>query len=523
MMGRNHVLRLVKLVLLMLGAVWLVDEASARTQVIEGGLSVDYLYVDRENEPPAETEAEAGTESETETATETTGESSSTQSSDETSDNVRQIRVSPLLVYKNYSERDSLEIRYRPSYTYDHELEIEDVDHDLFVSVYRQLSRLWFIRASNTYLIADYQSLETAEDTETSESSSTTSEQSSSESSDSDQLSEEKYWSNEFELITEYTYREDSVLSVGYNNNILEHDVESEEETGTDEEATTRTTSPASGYRDFEVQSAFTSLSYRLRRGWQISGFLQYTEGDYNPAIPIETDEYNPDDGIVYLEQSLGEIQIDIDIWPQNPFFIKYGYQRYEFEAYRRDDFVIQEMTLGWEGELTENLSILLSGGPTSVEPDEREEAWGYNAQAELTYRFEGGSLMVSYEKGDEVDMLSSVDEETLSDFYVARVEFAYEPYQDLFLILSGSYRSDLREVVTLDNPETAEIDESESEQYYENQYAAGVRLNYSFARWYTLSLGYRYVNFDSQLAGEDWQESQVYLILEAEKELFRW
>ncbi len=514
-------LRLVKLVLSILGAVWLVDEASARTQVVEGGLSVDYLYVDRENEPPAETETE--TEAETGTETETAEESSSTESSDEVSENVRQIRVSPLLVYRNYSERDSLEIRYSPSYTYDHELEIEDVDHDLFVSVYRQLNRLWFIRVSNTYSIADYQSLDTSGDTETSESSTTASEESSSESSESNELSEEKFMSNEFELVTEYTYREDSVLSVGYNNNILEHDVDSEEETGTDEETTTRTTSPASDYRDLEVQSAYTSLSYRLMRRWKISGFLQYTEGDYYPAIPVETDEYNPDDGIVYLEESLGEIQLDIDIWPQNLFFIKYGYQRYEFEAYRRDDFVIQEMTLGWEGELTENLSILLSGGPTSVEPDEREEAWGYNAQAELTYRFEGGSLMVSYEKGDEVDMLSSVDEETLSDFYVARVEFAYEPYQDLFLILSGSYRSDLREVVTLDNPETAEIDESESEQYYENQYAAGVRLNYSFARWYTLSLGYRYVNFDSQLAGEDWQESQVYLILEAEKELFRW
>lgn len=518
-------LRLVRLVLSMLGVVWLVDEASARTQVIEGGLSVDYLYVDREYEDPADAEAEAETETDAETGTETetTEESSSTESSDETSDHVRQVRISPLLVYKNFSDRDSLEIRYRPSYTYDHELEIEDVDHDLYVSVYRQLSRLWFIRASNTYLIADYQSLDTAEDTEASESSSTTSAESSSESSDSNQLSEEKYWSNEFELITEYTYREDSVLSVGYNNNILKHDVESEEETEADEETTTRTTSPASGYRDFEVQSAFTSLSYRIRRGWKVTGFLQYTEGDYNPAIPVETNEENPDDGIVYLEQSLGEIQIDIDIWPQNLFFIKYGYERYEFEAYRRDDFVIQEMTFGWEGELTENLSILLSGGPTSVEPDEREEAWGYNAQAELTYRFESGSFLVSYEKGDEVDMLSSVDEETLSDFYVARMELRFEPYQDLFLIFSGSYRGDLREVVTLDNPETAEVDESESEQYYEYQYSAGVRLNYTFARWYTLSLGYRYTNFDSERAGEDYKESQVYLLLEAEKELFRW
>lgn len=498
----------------MIGVIWLCDKAMARTQIVEGGVSVDYHYVDRESEADPATDSTDDT-----TSTET-----STQTSEETSEYAREIRISPVLVYRNQGERDGLEIHYRPSYSYDYELEAEDVDHELEVSVYRQMSRVWTVRATNTYVAADYQDIGTEEDSTTTETSTTTtSAESSSGSSDSNEFSQEKFWRNEFQISSQYSYLEDSVFSIGYSNTIMRHDEEIETSESDQEQETTPATAQRGRYQDIDVQSAYTTLSYRLNRRWKMSGVLNYTEGEYFPTIPIEIDEYNPDDGIVLLDHSVGEIRIDAEIWPRNPFFITYSYHRYEFDAYQRDDFVIEEMTIGWEGELTENLTVLLSGGPSLVEPDERDGEWGYNSEARLNYRFERGSFMISFQKGNEVDMLSSVDEETLTDFYVARSELRFQAHRDLFLILSGSYRGDLREVITLDDPETTDTDEADNEQYYEYQYSAGVRLNYSFWRYYTVSLGYRYTHFDSEQQGGDFEESRVYLTFEAEKELFRW
>jgi len=231
----------------------------------------------------------------------------------------------------------------------------------------------------------------------------------------------------------------------------------------------------------------------------------------------------------VFLQRTFGSVNLDTDILPRNPLFFKYSYQSFDYDDVLRNDMVIQDVTLGWTREVSDHLNLLLSGGPVLVKADEHKRNWGYNSRAELNYLFERGRLRMAFEKGYEKDMFSDVDEETLSDFYVVKSDLICQPIEDLSVVLFGSYRHEDKQKVSLvdEITPTEEVFQGDESQelttYFEKQYTVGARINYKFGRWYAATLGYQYTDFDSEQDGEDYQESQVYLTLQAQKELLRW
>lgn len=507
-----------QVVMLLTVLLWSTGTISARVNSITGGLTVGYQYKDRKDEPSQ--------------ATEETEKSKESMENSEENDkqNVREINLSPSLIITSKGSKDNIEIRYNPSFTYDHELEEDDIDHDLSVNGYRQLSSRWLVQADSHFVMADRQTT-SLDETDIMTESGSEADLDESETELSDRYGRRRYWSSETSFSTRYSYLEDSDLTLSYSYNVLRNE---EAEDGDDP------------YRDYTVHDGSLSLSYRYNPQWKVTGFAQYVEGDYFPSDPADTDgdeddsetnnrtteaedEEALDDRQVLLQHTYGGGTLDSDIFPRNPLYLKYGYHSYDYNSSKRHDMIIQNVTLGWKKEFSEYLNLSLSIGPTLVKPDERERYWGYNGQAALSYQFENGKFSLVYKKGYDKDMFSSVDEETLSDFYVVKADLSYNLFEDLSVALFGSFRHDDKEKVSLlDEEDTADEQTQEDVagelvDYYEKKYTVGARANYRFGRWYTATLGYRYTDFDSEQEDEDYHESLVYLTLQVRKELLRW
>ena len=57
---------------------------------------------------------------------------------------------------------------------------------------------------------------------------------------------------------------------------------------------------------------------------------------------------------------------------------------------------------------------------------------------------------------------------------------------------------------------------------YTEKTWEAGVSVGYNFLRWYTVSVSYRYADYQSEY-DQDYDEHRVMLSLTATSEIFRW
>jgi len=486
------VVKLTQIFTLIIVLVWLCGEVSARSYIIIGGLTMGYDYKDRKDEP-----------------SQTINETKSDEE-DDGLENVREISVSPLLVIDVKGIKDGVEIRYNPKLSYDHELETDDISHNLSIDLYRQLSKHWLIQASNHFNNLDRQDTGSIEDDSEEKSTTTVGSGQSEERDPSDKYGRRRYWSNKLSISTSYTYLEDSDIVLGYGYDVLRNEETEDEE---------------DNYRDYTVHDAYLSLSYRFNPMWKVTGVGQYMEGDYFPSTleeKEETENSEEDAQTVFLKHTYGALMIDTRIWPTHPLSLEYNYHNYNYDDADRDDIVIQNLTLGWKKAFFKHLDLSLSGGPTLVMPEERDQYWGYNGQTVLGYRFESGSFRLVLEKGYEKNMFSSVDEETLSDYYVASAALTLQPLEDLSVVLSGSYRYDDKEQLSLADEETAD-ETQEDESYYQEQYSVGARVNYQFYRWYTATVGYRYTDFDSEQEDEDHQESLVHLSLQTQKELWRW
>lgn len=473
----------------------------------------------------------------------------------------RSLFVTPRVRFSSRDVADLFEFTYAPTFTYDEIDSSSDVGHDFRLLGERHITKDWLVRATDSYFYgddsqADYQRqgegiVPTTEAQPETQPVGAGPEEAAGRQL-TDQYGRSKYWRNDFGLSTDYTYAQDSVVGLGYNYGVLRN----VDDGGGDD------------YDDYDRHEATGRLSYRINTQWSAETELAYVKGLYDeteitevrvtqpePVEPANNDRDDSDEGserepepaeppepiITSTTEGLnddlveyhGRLRVNYNWGVHEIFFGQYSYQETDYESPLEEDSVIHEGTLGWEHDFSNRLRMTLSGGPTLVTYDESPDETGYNAYAGLTYAFPQSLLSAHTSYNYEFDNFDG-RRSGLSKVWRSEIGFTHQfsqAWQAAFI--AGYEQSDHDEpyedeiVVVLDGDSDATaIDlaarEGDHFSYREETWDAGLTVRYSFLRWYTASLSYRYADYQSEV-DQDYDEHRVMLTLTAAKEIFRW
>ncbi len=553
---RYHVL--LCLLLVCFWAVLVPFSALARQNTLIGEISVGYDFQERNyKEDEGENEEEDGSG-----AGAVEGEESQAPTvivlEDRRGDRKRYF-ISPRIRLASQGVSDLIEFTYAPTFNYDEVYSESEVDHDLNLLAEKNFTRNWLVRVSDSFFYGDdpYRDseLRTAviipgqeipvEDPVVG---------AGQEGQEGEDLTESfgrrRFWRNTLTLDTDYTYRDDSIFGVTYNFGMLRN--------------LTETDISAGGYTEYDRHEGIARLTYRFNRQWDSEVEARYIKGDFaDPEVFVVSPGEGEEEPVVDpvgetisddLEEYYARLRVDYDWSAHDVFFGEYRYGLTDYEVDLRADSKVHEISFGWDHDFTPQIRLTLSGGPTIVEEDNlpstssegdatvitpaesdsTSTVTDYNFFGALSWAFLHSQLNLTAEKGYDYENFNG-RRDGLTDFWVARIDYTYQFSPAINCVLGGGYRWASRSqppaigtVVIIDDGETeggdipSDIVEEANFEYTEDTYDAGLTLNYSFLRWYTLSASYRY--YDRRSGAEaDYDEHRVFIALSASKELLRW
>ncbi|HID70779.1 MAG TPA: hypothetical protein EYP35_10080 [Desulfobacterales bacterium] len=431
----------------------------------------------------------------------------------------QQVSIGPLFIFETTSSVDSLTFSYNPSFVYDFDDSQSDVDHDLSLSAYRDISRQWRVELSERFVFSDDPELLGAET-----------------SSDYNR-GRRRYWTNELNANSSYTYDVGSTFGAGYTYRILRND-----DTG------------IGGYEDYDRHIADLSLAHRINGEWNFSLFTNYTRGLFDPPeqetvtrteiiledlSPGITDRIDTED----LSNDLSEYGAGGTLnWiysTRKTFFVSYDYSASFYDASLHNDTKLHNLSFGAQYQHTRRLSFDFGGGPTYEKTETFDANWDYNAHLNLSYDIaEHSAISAGIEKGFAQENFSSNNnllgrDRGLTEFWNYTLDFTHTLTADLTTTLYGSYRDENQENILLgivndiqaeNNLASADREAFREESIFTRKiYEVGGSLSYTFLQWYTAALNYTYRKQDSELAHDSYDEHRVFLTLSFQKELFRW
>ena len=527
------------------------------------------------------TESTASTES-TQSTTEPT---QSTQPptptlTDKREGDTRSLFVTPRIRVSSKGATDLVEFTYGPTFTWDEVDNSDNVGHDLSLNAEKNLSPRWLVRATDSFYygedtVADYQR-RSGDIVPTSEAPAPEAEVAPEEPI-GQELTEaygrREYWRNDFGLQTDYTYAPDSVVGAGYNFGLLRN---VNDEVGGQDDYDRHEGIGRLSYRFTNRWRAETQLSYvkgiydeavipvsravaepataDATGDTAATGDTTTAEGETaavettTPASdettttedqPAETtdtlalEELNDD-----LEEYHGRFRLNYDWRASDLFFGEYSYSATNYESQLSEDAAIHRFTGGWEHDFTSRLRMTLSAGPTFITYDESDNDTGYNAAAGLVWNLNQSAFTAK--TGYDYDFENFDGRRSgLSKIWRSQLGYSYNFTPNLQTRLTTGYeradREEPRDVQVLNAIETAAaepaatdsmdiapVEEPDNFQYTEETWDAGLSVSYTFQRRYTVSVSYRYADYQSDY-DLDYDEHRVLLSLSATSEIFRW
>ena len=484
----------------------------------------------------------------------------------------RSLFVTPRIRVSSKGATDLVEFTYGPTFTWDEVDNSDNVGHDLSLNAEKNLSPRWLVRATDSFYygedtVADYQR-RSGDIVPTSEAPAPEAEVTPEEPV-GQELTEaygrREYWRNDFGLQTDYTYAPDSVVGAGYNFGLLRN---VNDEIG--------------GQDDYDRHEGSGRLSYRFSNRWRAETQLSYVKGIYDEAQipvrqpaaePVTTDttgdtttengntadettttadnatatedqpaettetialeELNDD-----LEEYHGRFRLNYDWRASDLFFGEYSYSATNYESQLNEDAAIHRFTGGWEHDFTSRLRMTLSAGPTFITYDESDNDTGYNAAAGLVWNLNQSSFTATTAYDYDFENFDG-RRSGLSKIWRSQLGYSYNFTPNLQTRLTTGYeradREEPRDVQVLNAIETAAAEPAATDsmdiapaeeldrfQYTEETWDAGLSVSYTFQRRYTVSVSYRYADYQSEY-DLDYDEHRVLLSLSATSEIFRW
>ncbi len=438
-----------------------------------------------------------------------TGQNSSSSTNQSRRDYHRLV-ATPSFDFTSKDVKDNIELKYSLGLNYDWKQKKKNVDHNLDVSAQRSLTQNWKINISELYIKTDDANLTANTNSSTTDSStSSTGAPTSNYGQDnnvksagggsSDQISSElgrhRFWRNISALNSQYTYHEDSLISLGYSYSILRNNA-----------------SGTQNYQDYDKHDGSLSTTYRFNPEWKAALGGDYIRGLYPKQDQATLGTQSN------LKEYHGNASLEMDKFIHNVFSLAYLYTGTRYDNPARNNNEIQQGTLSWKHEFSPHVNSDLGGGPTYVKTEGQSGKTGYNAHANLNYAIEHGKFDIGLEKTYTVQNFSGTSTGGTIDEWTAKGDFNYQLYEHFSYELFAAYSNQ--------DHSNANVDTSSNTttSYKEKISSAGVTLKYGFWHWFTATLGYTFTHrtADSDLI-DQYDENRVYLTIGAKNELFRW
>jgi len=442
--------------------------------------------------------------------------------------------VEPRLTVTSTGITDQVSLTYAPRINFEEDDYTNHIDHDFGLLAEKNFSRNWSVSFSDNYFLGDDSLRESTTRTAVIgsptevEGEDTVAPAAGEEDSAglTERVGTRRFWRNDLNLSTEYIYREDSLVGMGYSYDMLRN---VDDDIG--------------GYTEYDRYDAMLRLSYRFNQEWRAEAEGHYIRGifDDNPEVTVA--RVTPGEGEITvgtadvtasddLQQYDVTTNVTYDWTPHDDLFVDYHFLGTEYDHPLREDIWLHEFALGLSHDFTSQLHLTVSGGPSIVKRENRSWENDYNVYAGLTKDFFHSSMTVYGEKGHDQESFDG-RRSGFTDFWRVGASYDRQITENLTVTFSGAYRNSLREqppavdaIIIIDdgNNEPGDIVLPENFEYTDKFYDAGVDLSYSFMRWYTVSGGYRYSKRDSDLIGSsNYDEHRFFITLTATKEFFRW
>ncbi|MFH0781453.1 MAG: hypothetical protein V2B20_05805 [Pseudomonadota bacterium] len=470
-----------------------VQSTPARDYKIGAGLTIGYEGYSRQYDKDEST----ATVSEQEGTTTTT---SGTQSDDI----YNRLRISPHIIVSSVSAHDELSLRYSPGFRYNVEIKDHDVDQNLNAAyTYKySVTRDWLLKLTEYSLVTDNNIEDNSNATDTAVKL-------------SDNAGRRQYWTNDLGFISEYSYRQDSLFSLGYTFGSLKNiDVDSD-----------------SNYEDYNRHAGSMSVGHRFDSIWKITTFGSYVRGLFDVAGKQETTTVADTNSNKDLSEYRGSMMLESRLIEHNPLSLSYSFLEIDYDADDQKTITLHDLTAGWQWEISKYFRINLGGGPSFQKTDGKKGNWGYNANAKVQYMLERGAIGWSVNRGYDVQNFTGTDENGLREFWESRIDFNHEIIQDVSFRMFTLYRYEDREEITKQSVVAADSETTTAENQIvtetdiinRQRFSAGTSLGYKFAHWYSINLSYNYLLQNSEKANDSYDEHRLVLSLSVEKDLLKW
>lgn len=483
--------------------------ANARQNILTGSVTAGYEYIERDYDESTQGDGAAG---------------ASVFVLEDRRGDARDYYVSPRLTYSSVGETDLFEFTYSPRFVYDDLFSESDLDHDFGLHGEKNVTRNWLLSVDNRFFYGEDPYRESqyrtativpGEEEPVEEIPVVGAEAEEAGIDLTERLGRTRFWRNNLSLLSDYTYKQDSSVGVGYTFTVLRN---------VDDEI--------DGYTEYDRHDAMLRGSYRFNRQWRSELEGHYVEGNYDEPTLIVA----PGDGDVVVEPTDETIsddlqeyhfrgRLDYDLNVRSDLFSEYRYTETDYDDPARFDSWIQEISLGWNYNINERLRLTLSGGPTFYKQEGLSTETDYNAYAGVTYDFIHTSFSFYGETGYDQENFDG-RRSGLTQFWRTGADLTHAFSQNLSATLFASYTDSRHlEPPTID---TVEIEVPTGAvnglEYNEDLYEGGCSFAYSFMRYYTLESGYRYYKRETDLLGDEgYNEHRVFIQLTASNELFSW
>lgn len=373
--------------------------------------------------------------------------------------------ISPTLQLNSQGEYDTVSIGYSPGFSFDHKTDENHVDHHFYLSGNRNFTKLLQGSLRETFI----QSEDTYIESETLQ-------------LEGIRLIREynrkdRLWTNTLSMQMAYEYAMGSIFTMSYANHILHH--------------LTSTT----GNDDYIRHNPLASLSYQINHQWDFEVFYGYIKGDFDVSDDLTT--HNPG------------IRLNYHHTPASNLYGTYVLRDTNYSGNQREDYRIHDVSLGIDHEINPETKVTLSVGATRVDRSIANNENGFNASVNLTKSTKKGSFNITGKSGFDESNFSGEDK-GLSRYWSTRCSFAYQLTEQNNLDVFAGVRDDDYKQSIIGNDEKT--------------YYGGGSLSFAFARWYTVSLGYNYLRFETDdPTRDDYVDHRIYLAFAAAKELWRW
>jgi hypothetical protein len=289
---------------------------------------------------------------------------------DEDTGDRREFSVWPEFELQSRGIHDTLTLHYSPVLTYDDLISETDVDHYLTLGWIQQWTRQWSFELANAFAYSSDPTRSLTPFAADLEGEDAALGEISADEELSTNLGSRRYWSNNLELATVYSYAEQSNVELGYGYRVLRND------SGGDD---------AIVYDEYDRHGITSRWAHRYSPSWDSELGLRYYKGLY--------DEPGEEGLSQDLQEYRADIQIDYNKSVQTVFPVIYRYQRADYEDLRQDVWGQGNWPSVGDYTIDSRRNIIIAAGPSYAKSEDLGGELGYNFYFNYTKAYQQGRV----------------------------------------------------------------------------------------------------------------------------------